>query len=544
MEVRRGHLLASGRVAEWAAAEREVIEGFFRFSPGFGRLVGDHRFDGVVGDPSKAAIHERVVEIDRQIGQLGRLGPLNRDQDVDRRALIAQLQAARLELAELRTPFQEPLFYIGTGVELDVSPYLKRDYAPIRERLAALRRHLGGYPGYLETARDNLEASLPRPNLKIAIEAAEGQLEYLDGEVRQSAAGDAETLRAIEGAVAQTGAFVEDLKRRTTAAHDNFALGQDRFLRLLRTREFVDLDLPGLERMVRADIERNRTAAVKAAEELAPDAGIHAALERIQERHPTVASIIDDVAAMLEGLRQFIVDRDLVGIPSEVRCQVRPTPSFAAFISAAMDSAGPLETVATESYYYVTVPRPDWGEAKAEEWLRHLNYAVLTNTSVHEAYPGHYLQSLHERRVGSLTRKLFWSYANVEGFAHYCEAMMVEAGYTTDPGVRLAQANDALLRDARFLSALGLHTRAMPMAEAIEIFRSVAFLSELPATREATRGAFDPLYLNYTLGKLLIIELRQELQRQQAGAFSLRRFHDAFLGCGYLPIPLIRELLG
>ena len=132
----------------------------------------------------------------------------------------------------------------------------------------------------------------------------------------------------------------------------------------------------------------------------------------------------------------------------------------------------------------MTVPRPDWGEAKAEEWLRHLNYAVLENTSVHEAYPGHYLQSLHERRSSSLTRKLFWSYANVEGFAHYCEAMMLEAGYSANAGVRLAQSLDALLRDARFLVALGLHTQAMPMAAAIETFRSVAFLSELPATRE------------------------------------------------------------
>jgi Bacterial protein of unknown function (DUF885) len=534
-------VLASERVAEWAAAEREVIDGFFRFSPGFARAVGDHRFDGVVGDPSKAAIHARLEEIDRQIGRLGRLGPLNRDQDVDRRALMAQLQAARLELAELRTPFQEPLFYIGNGVELDVSPYVKRDYAPLGERLAALRRHLGGYRGYLETARDNLEASLPRPNLEIAIEAAAGQVEYLEGEVRQAAVADAETVKAIDRAAADTRAFVDELKARAGNAHDQFALGEDRFLRLLGVRELVEMDIPALDRMVRADIEQNRAAAAKAADELAPGAGIDAALERVQDHHPTATSIIDDVAAMLEGLRQFIVDHDLVAIPSEVRCQVRPTPSFAAFITAAMDSAGPLETVATESYYYVTVPRPEWGEAKAEEWLRHLNYAVLTNTSVHEAYPGHYLQSLHERRNPSLTRKLFLSYANVEGFAHYCEAMMVEAGYSRDARVRLAQALDALLRDCRFLVAIGLHCRAMPMKEAIEIFRTVGFLTELPATREAMRGAWDPLYLNYTLGKLLIIELRKA--QQQASTFSVRRFHDAFLGCGYLPIPLIRDLL-
>ena len=530
-------------MAEWAAVEREVIEGFFRFSPSRGREAGDHQFDGVVGDPSKAAVRARVEAIDRQIDRLSHLGPLNRDLDIDRRAQVAQLAAARFELAALKTPFLDPMFYADYGTELDVSAYLKRDYAPLAERLAALRRHLAGYPGYLETARDNLEPSLPRPNLEIAIEGATGQVEYLEGEVRQTAAGDAETVRAIDRAATETRAFVDLLKARQAGAHDHFALGEKRFLRLLAARELVDLDVPALERMVRADIERNRAAALEAADQLAPGGGVQGALQQVQQHHPTAVSIINDVAAMLEGLRGFILERDLVAIPSEVRCQVRPTPSYAAFITAAMDSAGPLETVATESYYYVTVPRPDWGEAKAEEWLRHLNYAALQNISVHEAYPGHYLQSLHEQRGVSLTRKLFTSYANVEGFAHYCEAMMLEAGYTADPRVKLAQALDALLRDCRFLAAIGLHCQGMPMAEAIEIFRTVGFLSELPATREAMRGAWDPLYLNYTLGKLLISELRRELLQQQASAFSLRRFHDAFLGCGYLPIPLIRELL-
>src|SRR5207247_1270295 len=210
---------------------------------------------------------------------------------------------------------------------------LKGPYAPLGERLAALRQHLAGYSGYLEAARDNLEASLPRPNLQIAIEAAAGQSAYLDGEVRTAAAGDADTLQAIDRAVRETRAAVDFLKQRQRDAHDHFALGEDRFLRLLQNRE--------------------------------------------------------------------------------------PVPETV----AAMDSAGPLETVPTESYYYVTVPAADWSETSREQWLRHLNYAMLENVSIHEAYPGHFVQSLHERRVGSRTRQLFWSYANVEGFAHYVEEM-------------------------------------------------------------------------------------------------------------------------
>jgi hypothetical protein len=268
---------------------------------------------------------------------------------------------------------------------------------------------------------------------------------------------------------------------------------------------------------------------------------VHAAVARLEDHHPTATSIIDDVAKMLDRLRAFILERDVVSLPSNGRCLVQPTPSYAAYISAAMDSAGPLETVATDSYYWVTVPGADWDAAKSEEWLRYMNYATLEGTSIHEAYPGHYVQSLYDRHAPSLTRQVFWTYSTGEGFAHYVEEMMLEVGYSTDPEDALAQRLEALLRDCRFLVALGLHCQGMTMPDAIRLFESVGFMTELPATREATRGAWDPMYLNYTLGKLLILELRHDMQRQ--AGYSLKRFHDAFLGCGPLPIPLIRELI-
>jgi Bacterial protein of unknown function (DUF885) len=523
------------------ATERAVIDGFFRFSPAHGRYVGDHRFDGVVGDLSKTAIRARVTEIDRHLGTIGQVQGLDRDQGIDRAALTAQLEAARFELTELRTPFHEPMFYGGDGSELDVSFYLKRPYAPLGDRLASLRQHLRGYGGYLEAARDNLEAALPRPNLEIAIEAVDGQAEYLDGEARAAAGTDAATRQAVDAAAAQTRDFGRFLKARLATANDAYALGEARFRRLLGLRDLVQLDVAELERMVRADIERNRAAAEAAAERIVPGGGVPAALARIQDHHPTGASIIADVTAMLDRLRSFIVERDLVSLPSNGHCVVRPTPSYAAYISAAMDVAGPLETLATDSYYYVTLPGPDWGEAKSEEWLRYLNYAMLEGISIHEAYPGHYVQGLHERHATSMTRRVFWCYSTGEGFAHYVEEMMLDVGYSTDPRLQLAQRLEALLRDARFLVALGLHCQGMTLPEAIRLMQSVAFQTELPATREATRGAWDPMYLNYTLGKLLILELRHEMQ--QRPGFSLKQFHDAFLGCGPLPISLIRERL-
>jgi hypothetical protein len=527
-------------VPSWAEVEREVFDGFFRFSPAHARRVGDHAYDGRIGDLSASAIRNRVAEIDRHIQVLELQTGRPTDQDVDRRALISQLRAQRFELHDLRDPFQNPQFYAGWGTELDISGYVKRAYAPLPERLQALRRHLEGYPGVLEAARDNLEPALPGPSLEVAIDATEGFSQYLADEVMRLAADDRPTAAAIRQAITELEGFAAFLRARQPLAHQDNALGEARFTSYLGTRDLVTLDLPTLETMVREDLDRNTERARTVAARIAKD-GIPAALDTIQRRHPSVDTIIPETAAMLEGIRNFILDRGLMTIPSDVRCMVAPTPSFMSWASAALDSAGPLETAATESYYYVTVPTPAWGPAKTEEWLRYLNYAVLENVSIHEAYPGHYVQALHERLASSLTRRLFWVQSTGEGWAHYCEQMMLEAGYKDDPRLELAQLMDALLRDCRFLVSIGLHCRGMAMEDAVHTFMEKGFQSELPARREAIRGTFDPLYLNYTLGKLLIYEVRHKAEQQPG--FSAKAFHDRFLKCGNLPIPLIAELV-
>jgi uncharacterized protein (DUF885 family) len=529
-------------VPAWEGIERGVIEAVFRFAPAHARTVGDHSYDGVVGDASRTTIKARLEEIDRQLEEISRTNGLDLARDIDRRALQAQLQASRFELAEQRAPFKDPLYYAGAGSELDVSPYLKRAYAPIDDRVAGLVRHLRGYPGYLEAARDNLERSLPRPNLEVAIEAIAGQAAFLDGEVRSIATRNGSTGSAIDRAVSLTREFGSFLRDRFPEAHDHDPLGAKRFERLLELREKTDLDVGTLQQLIEADVAGNSARAAELAQQIAPGEDVAGAVARLENDHPTREGILEDVTGMLEGIRDFVLQRDICSIPSETRCTVRATPAYAAYITAALDSAGPLEVSARESYYYVTVPAESWGSARTEEWLRHLNYSVLVNTSIHEAYPGHYVQALHERGSSSLTRKVFWVQGTGEGYAHYCEEMMIEAGFSSDPKLALAQVMDALLRDCRALVALGLHCRGMTMAEAVEVFMQVGFLSELPATREAKRGAWDPLYLTYTLGKLLIYELRREHEGRRG--YSLKKFHDAFLACGNLPIPLIREQLG
>ena len=525
----------------WEGIERGVIAAVFRFAPAHARTVGEHSYDGVVGDRSSTAIEARVDEIDRQLEALARTAELDRDRDIDRRALAAQLEASRFELVELRSAFNDPLYYAGAGSELDVSAYLKRDYAPLGDRLASLARHLQGYGGYLEAARDNLEPSLPRPNLDVAIEAVTGQAAFLDGEVRAMTANHGCMGKQLDAAVSLVRDFGSFLRARAAQAREHDALGAERFERILKLREMVELDVPALQRLIEADVARNTARAVELAEAIEPGRGVAAAVAQMENDHPTSDSILHDVAGMLEGIRDFVLEREICSIPSETRCVVKGTPAYASYITAALDSAGPLEIKARESYYYVTVPMAAWGPARTEEWLRHLNYPVLINTSIHEAYPGHYVQALHERAASSLTRRVFWVQGTGEGYAHYCEEMMIEAGFSAEPKLALAQVMDALLRDCRVLVAVGLHCGGMTMEEAVEVFMRVGSVSRLPATREASRGAWDPLYLTYTLGKLLIYELRREQERLPG--YSLKKFHDAFLRCGNLPIPLIREQL-
>jgi len=248
---------------------------------------------------------------------------------------------------------------------------------------------------------------------------------------------------------------------------------------------------------------------------------------------------------MLEEIREYLIDHDVVSVPSEERARVIETPRFYRFATAAMNSPGSFEKVAKEAFYYVTPVEDSWPPEKKEEWLRHLNYTSLRNISVHECYPGHYVHFLHRRRVKSTVLRSYFSYAFTEGWAHYCEEMMIEQGFGNgDPRLRMAQLQDALLRDCRYISSIRMHTGGWTWEHATRFFMGNAFLDRLPAEREAKRGTWDPEYLNYTLGKLMIRKLRADWFTRHRGV-SLREFHDTLLALGAPPLGLAREhLLG
>jgi uncharacterized protein (DUF885 family) len=261
---------------------------------------------------------------------------------------------------------------------------------------------------------------------------------------------------------------------------------------------------------------------------------------------PPADGMIGVVAEMLESIRSFVVGADLVTIPSEVRATVAPTPRHLRWAFAMMDTPGPYETAATEAYYYVTPPEPDWSRSQVDEWLSALNVFALEDISIHEAYPGHYVHFLHFGSAPTEVSRRIASYGFVEGWAHYTEQLAWEAGYRDgDPRFRLAQLAEALVRDCRFVCALRMHSGDMSLSEAVEFFRANAFYDETPARAEAERGAFDPGYFAYTLGKLQILALRAEYRAARGADFSLREFHDRLLSRGAPPVALMRrEMLG
>jgi uncharacterized protein (DUF885 family) len=249
------------------------------------------------------------------------------------------------------------------------------------------------------------------------------------------------------------------------------------------------------------------------------------------------------VARSLEEVRQFVVTKDVITIPSEVRPRVEDTPTYARGGGfASMDTPGPYETKATEAFYYVTPVEKDWDAKHKEEHLRLFNRPVVALIDIHEAFPGHFVQFLYSPRFPTKTRKLIFAGTNAEGWAHYAEQMLVDEGYGGgDPRIRLAQLSEALVRDCRYVVAIKLHTQGLSVEDGAKIFVEKGFMEPANAYEEARRGTFNPTYLYYTLGKIEIQKLRDEY-RAKTGA-SLKQFHNAFVAQGALPIPLVRKLL-
>ena len=537
---------------------QRLVKEHWDFYPTAGSRIGRHEYDGQLPDLSHHHITRRIEELRRGLAQLSGLagGAADGQEPEERlthRLLELFLHRELFNLEDMRPLENNPMRQVGY---LNVGGYVKRDYAPLVDRLRAATRVLEQAPDFLNVLDAALAQELSRPVLEMSIESYRGMARFYRVDLDQSANGvdDAQTLadfnRAREQAAQSLEGFVarleERLARLPDGADGDFAIGPRLYSDMLAYGEGLTAPLNDVISLGQANLERNLGRLAEAAEAVAPGRTIRDIVGEIGRNHPAAHALIPETRAMLEDIRQSLLDLDIISVPSEDRCQVIETPTYMRYAFAAMDSPGSLETQATESYYYVTPVEESWTDAQAEEWLSNFNYDTLRIISIHEVYPGHFVHHLHNSygRELPLVNRVASSYAFTEGWAHYTEEMMLETEYA--PGqarLQVTQLLEALVRNCRYLCALGMHTQGMTLDEATRFFMDNAYMEELPARREALRGTFDPGYLNYTLGKLMILKLREDYRREQGAAYSLKGFHDKLLSYGAPPLPLLREAM-
>jgi hypothetical protein len=530
---------------DWNRFVSGFLETYFEANPLFATYQGRHEYDGRFPDWSEAGLKGWMGRL-HQLRDSAAAFPIdssNGSARFERDYVIAVIDRDLFWGERADQPHLNPEFYTGG---LDPNVYLAREYAPLPDRMRAFTRYATNLPAALAQVRANLRTPMPKAYAKIGHGRVAGLAEYLEGSVPAVFASVNDTALQRQFATANAGAakalqelstwFAQQEKQGT----DNFALGPERFSDMLRMTEGVDLPLDTLERRGREDMDRNLAALKEACSRYAPGQSIQRCVDRMNT-HKAPGSPVEAARQQLDTLEAFVRAKNLVSVPGSERALVRESPPYQRFNFAYIDIPGPYEKN-LPSIYYISPPDPAWPKAEQEAYVP--GAADLLFTSVHEVWPGHFLNFLHSNRVQSKFGQVFVGYAFAEGWAHYTEEMMWEAGLGSgDPETHIGQLMNALLRNARYLSAIGLHTKGMSIGESERLFREQAYQDPGSARQQAARGAYDPAYLNYTLGKLMIRKLREDWTATRGGREAWHDFHDRFLSYGGPPIPLVRRAM-
>ncbi|MGA9839307.1 MAG: DUF885 domain-containing protein [Thermoplasmata archaeon] len=534
----------NGGAAALDALERRIVDHLFELQPSYAVGLGLHQYDGLVPDLSRTATDAWSLRADELLGQLSRLddSTLPEGRRIDRFLLRLLLESPLFDLREANDLDRNPMVYVGS---ISLTSYMVRDYAPVEDRVRSIVRILEAVPRLLEEGRRRLKEPLPKPFVELSLAIGGGLPQHFgEAETFSQRASMGPTVAAArataEAAIAKFLAWLrEECLPRATP---DFALGPHRYQRLLFVREGIEASLEEVRKAGAADLARNQARLQQIATEEKLEVG--ELFQRLNRDHPAAADVLATARTYVEETRAFVARRDLVTIPEPAVCRVEETPVWARALStASMNPPGPFDAGPTDGIYYVTPVDAKWSAVQQEEWLRSLNHSLLRNITVHEVFPGHYLQFLHfHRSPGSLARKVYLSPSFVEGWAHYTEQLAIEEGLGKENhSAEVAEIHDALLRDCRLLVSIGLHTQGMTLEEATQLFAREAHFERHPSEREAIRGTFNPEYFCYTLGKLAILNSRTRfLQSRFSG--NLKGFHDALLGFGCPPIGLLDTL--
>jgi hypothetical protein len=531
--------------ADWNKFVEGFIEATFKANPGFAVVQGRHEYDGQIADMSRAGLDAEVARLKQAIADAEKFSDdtLTPGQKYQRDYLVAVAkgQLFWIDPTGADLPHINPASYLGL---LDPSVYITVPYAPKEQRLKAYIKFLQNIPRAAEQMRGNLKTPMPISFVDYAKNAFSGFVEYYpgDGTAAWKGVGTPEDQAALKSAtdaavvaMKETVAWVEGQR---SSAKPNFALGAAKFQRMLADTEMVTTPIAELQKIGEADLKANQKLLGEACARYAPGKSIADCMLKMNADKPADGPVAE-ARRQLPMLKKFLIDKDVVSIPGTEEAKVEESPPYNRQNAAYINIPGPYEK-GLPSVYYISPPDPSWPKAEQDAFVP--GKSDLLFTSVHEVWPGHFLNFLHANRSKDLFGRVFVGYAFAEGWAHYTEEMMRVLGLGAgNDEVLIGQLSNALLRDCRYLSAIGMHTGSMTQQQSYDLFLNQCYQDPGNAKQQSARGTYDPAYLNYTMGKLMIRKLRDDWAASRGGQKAWKDFHDQFLAFGGPPIPLVRQ---
>jgi len=557
------HLSADGAPQTFQfLTEQYFHDVYFKFSPTAGTSAGLHEYDTQLEDYSAAGVQKNIAALHDFEKKFMAIDPkaLDAEPAADYQILLNSIHANLLQLEVIRGWEKNPDNY-SSGVTGSIFTIMERPYAPVNMRLRAAIEREKQIPQVLVEARKNLK-NPPHIYTEIALQQIDGLVSFFQSDVptafadatdADAKAEFAKTNAAVIDALKSYGEWMKsDLLPRSNG---DFRYGADTYSKALAYNEMVDIPLDHLLQIGIDDLHKNQAEFARVAREIDPTKTPQQELAELATMHPAPDKLLQTFHDRFDSELGFIRSHHIITVPSDVQPVLEETPPFMrATTQASMDPPGAFETHSTKAYFNVTLPDPKWDAAKTNEYMAAFNTGTIVSTSVHEAYPGHYVQFLWQSQFPSNIRKLIGANTNIEGWAHYCEQMMLDEGYgkvvakdeREEKLIRLGQLQDALLRDARFVVAIRMHTGVggpLTIEQAEDFFVKEGYQARPIAEVETKRGTADALYLYYTLGKLEIMKLREDVKKKQGAAFNLQHFHDDFMHQGFAPIKVIRKTM-
>ncbi len=518
----------------------------FRLNPSFATASGFHEpYDKKLEDYSATGIQKQIALDEKYLPLFEKM-----PQTDDRDWVISHLNADLVNVRDIRMWEKDPDVY-SSGVTSSIFGLISRKFAPPEQRLTDVIARENQFGRIFAAARGNLK-NPPKIYTEVTLEQLPGIQSFFASDV-PAAFSEVKDEKLLTQFRQANQAAIEELKKfeqwvradLLPRSNGDFRIGADNFHKKVMYEEMVDLPLDRLLAIGYDNLHQNQRRLLELCKQIDPNKTPQQIADGFEKDHPAPDQLLQTFRNTLSGLIEFINERKIITIPSTVRPIIEETPPFMrALTTASMDTPGAYEKVATEAYFNVTLPENNWPQKRIEEFMTAFNRGTIESTAIHEAYPGHFVQLLWFQKVQSKVRKLIGASSNIEGWAHYCEQMMIDEGYgKNDPELKVGQLLDALLRNCRYIVGIEMHTGKRSFEQGIDFFVKEGYMSHDYAERETKRGTSDPTYLYYTLGKLEILKLREDYRQKMGDRFSLEQFHNAFMQQGGVPVKIIRHTM-